>query len=384
MPRSQKANERPISFVLHDTTNGSAPVTVPMAIRPEDLSRSEQSRLTICQTLGGAWADSFGPSVPTVTLSGHTGWGAGDRPDGFEQFQLLHKTVFDAWHEQRDAAAKGGYDPNDVKLIFVDALDEFTWVVAPGGFVLRRNRSRPLLSQYQIILHKLADGMDPTLQGPPIDLMNQDNRGLSSLDASIATIIAFGEGAKGAIGAALGPIKDQLTNFVNLSTVMLTSVRRVIAAGNMAVSAINAPLLEVAGLLTKAGRNIFCMAASILSFPMSVRQTFMRTAAAYTNAFCLFSNVFKLRKLLPDYSSVYGASNCSSTAGGEPGSIYASLNANVFKDIFSNPSAPVSASQQSLSSLTQIANMDIVQAPLTLSELALPLKTVMSGIRVLS
>lgn len=381
MPRSQSASERPISFVLHDTTSGASPVTVPLVIRPEELTRSEQSRITVVQTLGGAFADCFGQSVPTVTISGHTGWGAGDRPDGFDEFQKLHKTVFDEWHAKREAAAKAGKDPDGVKMIFADALDDFTWVVAPTSFILRRHKSRPLLSQYQIQLVKLADGVVPAKK-TAVSQGVKDSLGLSSLDSAINTIKEFGNKIKGAISAALGPIKNAIQSFVKLTSTILGAVRTVISTVKGAINAVSAPLLEIAGLVSKAGRNIMGMAAAITSFPQEVRHAFMRTAAAYTNAFCLFSNAFKKRKVLPDYSSVYGASNCSSTSGGEPQSAYASSSANVFKDIFDRPNAPVAASRESLTSLNYLANVDIVRAPVGLSALAAPLKTVMSGIRM--
>jgi hypothetical protein len=96
----------------------------------------------------------LGVGLPTISLSGHTGWGAGTRPDGFQEFQDLYETVFAGWHDARQERSNGT-NPDDIKLIFADELDDFTWAVAPQSFVLKRNKSRPLLSTYQISMIKL-------------------------------------------------------------------------------------------------------------------------------------------------------------------------------------------------------------------------------------
>lgn len=152
----QKADVRPISFTLQNQGGGGT-ISMDLVIRPEDLNRTEPSRLSTIQTLGGAWADNFGRGIGTVTIAGHTGWGQGGRPNGLGVFLALHDLVYTRWHAARAAAVDAGRDPDSVKLIFADALDEFVWVVAPQVFTLRRNKSRPLLSQYNIVLTWLAD-----------------------------------------------------------------------------------------------------------------------------------------------------------------------------------------------------------------------------------
>lgn len=44
------------------------------AVRPEDLSHQEPSRMQAHQTLGGAWVDAFDRGLSTITISGHNGW----------------------------------------------------------------------------------------------------------------------------------------------------------------------------------------------------------------------------------------------------------------------------------------------------------------------
>src|SRR3546814_6347174 len=188
-PASQKADVRPISFMLDDLAFGTPPTSVDLAIRPEDLTRGDPSRMDVQQTLGGAWADNFGPGIPTINISGHTGWRrlVGSIGDGEARFQNLKSTVFDQWHLKRRDAVQAGRDPDLVQLVFSDALDGFTVVVAPMNFTLRRSKSRPLLYQYPIPLTVLDQNVNQTSflshigldDGPP------EPPGRDSLTASI-------------------------------------------------------------------------------------------------------------------------------------------------------------------------------------------------------
>src|SRR5258707_14379592 len=138
-PRSQKADKRPISFLLSDGITGQK-IGISLAIRPEDLTRPEPSRMSATQTFGGAWVDNFGPGLGTLQISGHTGWreqpGIGD---GEAAFILLHDGVYTAWHAKRAAAVKAGQSPDLVQLIYADVLDDICCVVAPLSFTLKRN-----------------------------------------------------------------------------------------------------------------------------------------------------------------------------------------------------------------------------------------------------
>lgn len=93
MPTSQKAQDRPIAFALHDTVHNL----------PQEIFQMTITRMGVNQTLSGAWVDA---------------WGAGDLPDGFDQFQELHAQVFEKWHAMRAAPIQEGKDPDGIKLIF--------------------------------------------------------------------------------------------------------------------------------------------------------------------------------------------------------------------------------------------------------------------------
>lgn len=381
-PPRQKAEERPISFVFHNMATGSAPAETRLVIRPEDLTRTERSRLTTTQTLGGAWADNFGAGIPQVVLAGHTGWGQADRPDGQAEFKRLHETVFRRWHDERASALRNGLNPDQVKLIFSDALDDFTWVVAPQAFVLRRNKARPLLSQYQITMNWLSDDVAQTMKAlkksQPQSALKE--LGLSSLEQSIRQIEEFAAGLREKIGAVLGPIKKAFESFVRLTATVLGTVQRVIAAGMSVVSSVTGSLLSIAGNLARAGANITRTFQSIVSMPSRIRAQFARVGAAFNNAFCVLKNAFRRRATIGNYDDLYGASTCSSTAGGRPISRFATENP--FPLLLPIEDAPVQVTAAAAESIAALQQADPVLAPPTSAELESSMANITQGVAV--
>ena len=201
-PTSQTAAERPISFRLKK--EGSAPLRIDFVIRPEDLQWTQTSRTSVQQTLGGAWVDTFGEGIATINLSGHTGWrkdGAGD--DWEQRFIDLNEVVFKKYHEH--VADKK--DPEKVVLEFVDVLDKRAVRVVPGNFILKRNKSRPLLMQYNISLTVVAlssQSVAPT--APPITNILWTILGTVAKVAGIAANIAFLIMRKTAPGSTINKI----------------------------------------------------------------------------------------------------------------------------------------------------------------------------------
>ena len=381
----QKADQRPISFVLHNMAFGEPPVEVKLVIRPEDLTRTDTSRLTTTQTLGGAWADNFGPGIPVVQLGGTTGWGAAGRPDGLEEFQRLHSTIFVEWHKQRAEVLKAGLDPDLVKLIFLDKLDQFEWVVAPQNFVLKRNKQRPLLSQYQINLTWLSydvaesmDALDSLLNADSLSDLELD--GLDSMMASVKKIEMFAKDLSGKIGEVLGPIKDAFNRIVTLTAKVLNVVNRVIAAGMGVVSTITNGLLGLATSLTRAAANITGIVQGIISVPNRIKAQFQRVFLAFENAFCVLRNIFRRRKFLPNYDSLYGASLCSSTAGGRPISRYDTENP--WPVLYPVKTSAVSVSGSASNALSRLSTADPVLAPPTVAMLGADMQSVNNGVTV--
>lgn len=388
-PFSQKADARPISFLLDDqTTEAAGPPSpdqfVKLLIRPEELTRSDPSRLAVQQTLGGAWADNFGAGVPMINISGHTGWRRdtnGD--DGGERFLNLKDQVFDQWHAKRAAAIAAGTDPNNVRLFFSDALDNFTAVCAPLNFTLRRSRSRPLLCMYQITLVVLED--EPGVELDPgdneLEFGSLQQAGLASMDFSLNSITGAIGSIAGAIRNAQGLINANLLgplkSFMNQTAQLFGQVRAAISAG----SGIAGSLISMARMVAQAGINIFRTIAAIAALPQIVKSQFMAVASAFSNIACVLKNALRMPLYVQDYSDVYGSSNCSSTAGGRP--ISSLAGENPFYKVVPTPSpSPVSMTQSAQSAMTTFANADPVQAAPSQGAMFSGLTAIQSGFSV--
>lgn len=386
-PDSQKGEDRPISFLLDDPTQGpSQDNFVNLRIRPEELTRADSARVSVQQTLGGAWADNFGRGVPMITLSGHTGWrrDTANEDDGVDRFLALKDQVWDQWFIKRAAAVAAGQDPNGVQLLFSDALDDFTAVCAPLNFTLRRSRSRPLLAMYQITLAVLEDQpgvtLDPGDDEVPADVKQQ--AGLASLQFStdyitgaIGSVTSAIKSAQAFInGAILGPIKS----FMTQATQIFGQVRAAISA----VSGLAGSLISVAQGIAGAGIAVFRSLSAIAQLPHIIKAQFMAVASAFGSIACVLKNALHTQLYYQDYSDVYGASTCSSTsANGRPISSLAGQNP--FYSVVPTPTpSPVTMTPAAQSAISSLARTDTVLAPASPAAMLPGLNAIQSGFSV--
>lgn len=381
-PTDQRAGIRPITFILDDRGQFRPPVTLP--IRPEDLSRNESSRATVHQTLGRdvtGWVDNFGEALPSCTISGHTGWryAEGTGMDGFQSFEALNQLVQRDYHAAKQAAIDAGGNPSAVRLLFVDALDNFAWSVVPTQFVLRRSKSRPLLFQYNITLQALATTVDvPMVQVP--DLGNPGNA-LISLKKASEEIDDAMDGLE--LTEALLPddaplgLGDVVGDFVDASTGLFDQVGSALSDIKNLASGVTNELLTLAGGMAQAGLNAFRTITSAANLPLDMLARAQRIATAYNEVACVFQNALRPRTPYEEYSSLYGSSNCSSTTGGRGPSIYAGQN--VFNLMLPEDRA-ISASSAALLSISALRQADPVLAPLSLSEVGRNLQNIVEGV----
>jgi hypothetical protein len=384
-PASQKAGDRPISFLLDDAS-GSPLAFVDLVIRPEELAWTDSSRLAVNQTLHGVWIDNFGRNVPAITLSGHTGWrqmGASS-DDGLARFATLKTNVFDKWHDQRQQNIDDGLDPNAIRLIFSDALDDRSVVVAPRDFVLRRSRSRPLLAQFQISLVVLDDALQnapfPAQFGfngatgstpGPLGSLTQ-SLGLSSLTGSINSITSQINGVRSLVqGNLVAPVQA----FMTQSAQVFGAVRGAISSG----VGLAKDVISIAQDVAQTGINVFRTLSAVGSIPQLTKQSLSAIAGSYTNIFCVMSNALGQKLYIQDYSDLYGASNCSSTSGGRPASTLAGVNP-FYEVVPSSGSLPINVSSTASAALRSIASSDPVLSPLSPDSLNTALRQVTSGI----
>jgi hypothetical protein len=336
VPTSQKY--RQIGFVL---SGGGDDVRLDLYVRPEDLSRPEPSRLTVQQTLGGAWADSFGRGVSTITLGGTLGWIGNLTTSGEDLFQELRTTVFKAWHDRRAAVAKQGQDPATVSLYYMDSLDTISALVAPESFTLRRSKSSPLLIRYQIVLKVLDDsgGPDSIIDDITNALSNPLKwiAGQAGLGNILTQIGSYVQEAQAVVGSAMTAV----TSFVNTGQSLIGAVEAIAGQAEGNFDALQSALLGTTAAFCQAGATAFNVYAADDTLDPTLRISVMALASNFNDAACTCINAFNSEQSFSSYDPLYGASTCSSTAGGDAPSTFTVNGQNPFETWFVPAQAPV-------------------------------------------
>lgn len=355
---NQTAQYRPISFILHNTDDGSAPVERRLIVRPEELTRSDVSRIQTHQTLGGAFSDNFGKGLPTVNISGITGWGQGSLPNGQLEFEALHKLIYVDWHTARNKLAKAGKDPDLVKLIFNDALDNFTWVVACNSFILKRSKSRPLLSQYQIALTYVSDDVSDSLEKSKKALALKKGTVLTALASYLKKINDFVAMMRQRIADFFGPFREGIMLLSQITASVLFAYQSLVTGG------ILHELNNISSLLVTSLFNVMQTITSIQNLPSDVMYSIGGFSSALLSVYCIMSNHLVPQMTLPNYDDVYGASICSSTTGGRPLSKYQEVN--TFEAITPETASKVYVTGEASAALTSLSKMDVALHPQSL------------------
>lgn len=379
-PTDQRAGVRPIAFVLQSGITFGSPVI--LKIRPEDLTRTEPSRVSVHQTLGrvvNGWVDNFGEGLPSLTIAGTTGWrtSAGSGEDGAQAFERLNSLIAHDYHAAKQAAIDSGTDPATVKLLFIDMLDGFSWSVAPTSFVLRRSKSRPLLFQYNIQLQAVATDLDIGIQTPP-DRGNVPSglRALGGVTQLLDKLLISGR-IKAAVSQAVAlkdnalvqapAVASQISEFVGNARDVFQLVQEEVAAINGLVTGGAGYLVGIATDIAGFGAKIFRTVSAIAGIPGHIMSELGRVASAFHEAYCIFRNALRPRKSYFDFRDLYGASNCSSTTGGLPPSVYA--NQNPFS-LMQPAQPPVVLGSEAQASIGAMTSSDPVFRPMGIPELS--------------
>lgn len=382
-PTDQRAGSKPIAFMLDDGGYLYAPVY--LSIRPEELVRTEPARVAVHQSLGRnvkGWVDDFGAGLPSVSISGNTGWrrAFGTQLDGPESFMALNQLVAVDYHKAKQRAIDNGVDPATVKLLFIDMLDDFAWSVAPTLFILKRSKSRPLLFQYNINLQAVATEIDfidillPSLGNPGNGLtrLNRVVETLSEAHPGIYRKILRAMGIGGILDAledsVMGAIADLIGDFMGAAYDVFDFAGNAIggALGDYLSGSLGG-LLDTVVDLADVGSTLFNSVNSLPNLPSALKADLGSVAASFNEVSCIFSNSLRPLEAYQEYSGLYGASNCSSTVGGRPDSALGE--ANSFAQI-TRPKSGITMSSLALSSVAAIRASDSVLAPMPLSELA--------------
>ncbi|HWY24436.1 MAG TPA: hypothetical protein VNX47_05920 [Nevskia sp.] len=364
-PSSQAAGDCPIGFALMNNGQLVPNSFFNLIIRPEELNRTEPSRTNVRQTLGTPFVDEFGLGIARTSIQGHTGWRGSQALDGAALFVALHKNIYLQWHALRQQAKARGQDPDTVEAIFVDVLNGFSEVVAFEQFDLRRTRSRPLLFLYTIRMVSLRDASVVIPLNPQFTLAVDDPQpipplppdsafnvlaALSSARTTIATdlrgLITPAQGVVCDMAFAAGGMLDLVTSGSSLGIDAFNSITGPAIAASMAVEQASANLTEA---LVGGG-----------DFTEQQKRLLRALYSNFQDACCTLANNFApvIPAQYQDFTALFGASNCSSTTGGSPQSVYAT--SNPFLALFTSSPPPVVVNGALQGALTA-ANEDLLQ-----------------------
>jgi hypothetical protein len=352
-----------------------------LIIRPEEMSRTEPVRANITQTLGGAWADDFGAGLSTINIAGHTGWHGSRTEDGEEHFAQLRKLIVERRQELRESKAKVG-DPDDIRLVLADQLNNQALYVQPQSFQLRRHKSRPLLSQYNITLMVLGtmDWEDvATSQDYVVDAIHNPTRHELAL-AALAEVQRKNKEA----GAELkdtglsASMVATAQSMLDKSDAMLTKVREYGKAAKGVIDSTVEPLFKTSAMVLEASRNAFQILATAGNIAEYGKAVLSRIAANFGDALCNLQNGFRRLFTLPDWSNLFGASTCSSTGGGFPTSPWAAENP-FYRVSPSNPAAAASMSTAGRSAADELRG-DPLKNALPADEIMRRIDSISSGL----
>jgi hypothetical protein len=400
-PPSQKAEERQIVI---DAPWG----TCFFSIRPEDLQWQEPSRISVQQTLGGAWVDAFGPGVATITISGNTGWK--QAPGWEEQFRTLHDVAFKGWHDWvRDTK-----DPESAEMLFIDDLDGRVVQVVPQVFTLKRNKSRPLLMQYTIQFAAVRDANEMLPAGASAMTITSPNVSVPLLSPamdSLLTQIARAQAmvavlknpSAGGLLALLSQVSPSLAASVaNVMTVVSAGLSLAgsitgVSSSSAAPSGVSNATLSVPVAMAQASESDIPQELSVAMTQMAgavatavghiiqvasatpeQRGMLLSMASDMRLVACLFSDAFRASLLLyPDYDPLYGASNCSSTSGGRRQSPWRDINP--FELLAPVPTKVVDVDVEAMHAARELSGSDPVLDPWSITRVSDRLETIARG-----
>ncbi len=137
-----------MTFEIRKTTpagNSGSLVLHTLLVNPSDFAQEEAGRGSVVQTLGGAYVQDFGIGLPTVTLSGTTGYSTrtsaeGKKLDGYEELINFRARVYRKFLQANDPAHA---------MYWYNWEDDEHYEIQPQDFRVQRNKSEPTLYRYE-------------------------------------------------------------------------------------------------------------------------------------------------------------------------------------------------------------------------------------------
>lgn len=142
------------TFEIRD--KGKNVYTHTLLLNPSDMSMDEPPRISAIQTLGGAYVSNFGQGLPSVSISGTTGYNArrkasGDIQDGYTEWKAFRDKVYRYYVKTKST---------QLEMFWYNWEDDEYYEVVPTAFRLMRSKSEPNMYRYEfrfICIKKVGD-----------------------------------------------------------------------------------------------------------------------------------------------------------------------------------------------------------------------------------
>ena len=125
--------------------------TYKFTLNPDTYVQTENGKVTVTKTKGGAFVEMFGADIPEIEISGTTGFknGTGDPDNGYRKFKELRDLIKSVYDNITD-----GSSVSDSNLLwFYNYTDNEYYKTIPDKFELSRSKSQPHLYKYTIHLY---------------------------------------------------------------------------------------------------------------------------------------------------------------------------------------------------------------------------------------
>ena len=121
------------------------------ALNPETYDQTENGKINVTRTKGGAYAEMFGADIPEIDFSGTTGFknGTADADNGYRKWKELRDMIRSVYNNVTDGSAISDSD----LLWFYNYTDNEYYKCIPDKFSLSRNKTQPNMYKYTVHLY---------------------------------------------------------------------------------------------------------------------------------------------------------------------------------------------------------------------------------------
>ena len=129
-------------------------------VRPDQWALHRPTKGSVISTADNSFLDDFGAGVPTLTMSGSTGWSG--PLDGIVALKSLELLLTEYLNRRARTAAAFG-NPDDVTLYYFDTLQAQAFTLYPFEMGVDRSKRSPLLYYYRLRFAVLRDLLNDTV-----------------------------------------------------------------------------------------------------------------------------------------------------------------------------------------------------------------------------